>query len=124
MNEEGATCVAPFQYGADERIRTAGLLITNELLYQLSYIGLPRAGAASYQRHVEMEHSAPEGLQRRSQRRGGGLGAQDAGAELQGRKAQRGKGGQVAFAPAALGADGEADLGGGGELRVSSHFAG
>ncbi len=26
-------------HGADERIRTAGLLITNQLLYQLSYIG-------------------------------------------------------------------------------------
>ncbi len=25
--------------GADERIRTAGLLITNQLLYQLSYVG-------------------------------------------------------------------------------------
>ncbi len=25
---------------ADERIRTADLLITNELLYQLSYVGL------------------------------------------------------------------------------------
>ncbi len=25
--------------GADERIRTADLLITNQLLYQLSYIG-------------------------------------------------------------------------------------
>ena len=29
--------------GADERIRTADLLITNELLYQLSYVGLLRA---------------------------------------------------------------------------------
>ena len=27
--------------GADERNRTADLLITNQLLYQLSYIGLP-----------------------------------------------------------------------------------
>ncbi len=27
--------------GADGRIRTADLLITNQLLYQLSYIGLP-----------------------------------------------------------------------------------
>ena len=26
--------------GADERIRTADLLITNQLLYQLSYVGL------------------------------------------------------------------------------------
>ena len=26
-------------YGADARIRTADLLITNQLLYQLSYIG-------------------------------------------------------------------------------------
>lgn len=26
-------------YGADERNRTVDLLITNELLYQLSYIG-------------------------------------------------------------------------------------
>ena len=26
-------------HGADERIRTAGLLITNQLLYQLSYVG-------------------------------------------------------------------------------------
>ena len=27
--------------GADERDRTADLLITNQLLYQLSYVGLP-----------------------------------------------------------------------------------
>lgn len=27
-------------HGADERIRTADLLITNQLLYQLSYVGL------------------------------------------------------------------------------------
>ena len=27
-------------FGADERIRTADLLITNQLLYQLSYVGL------------------------------------------------------------------------------------
>ena len=27
-------------FGADERTRTADLLITNQLLYQLSYVGL------------------------------------------------------------------------------------
>ena len=27
------------RYGADERSRTADLLITNQLLYQLSYVG-------------------------------------------------------------------------------------
>ena len=31
--------VLVFQFGADERIRTAGLLITNQLLYRLSYVG-------------------------------------------------------------------------------------
>ena len=33
-------CLAntPFQSGADERNRTSDLLITNQLLYQLSYI--------------------------------------------------------------------------------------
>ena len=31
----------PLISGADGRIRTADLLITNQLLYQLSYIGLP-----------------------------------------------------------------------------------
>ncbi len=29
-------------YGADEEIRTLDLLITNQLLYQLSYIGIKR----------------------------------------------------------------------------------
>lgn len=29
----------PFLYGADGRNRTADLLITNQLLYRLSYIG-------------------------------------------------------------------------------------
>ena len=29
-------------YGADERTRTADLLITNQLLYQLSYVGMRR----------------------------------------------------------------------------------
>jgi hypothetical protein len=29
-----------YNAGADERIRTADLLITNQLLYQLSYVGL------------------------------------------------------------------------------------
>ena len=28
--------------GADGRVRTCDLLVTNELLYQLSYIGTPR----------------------------------------------------------------------------------
>ena len=31
--------------GADERIRTADLLITNQLLYQLSYVGLNQASS-------------------------------------------------------------------------------
>ena len=31
--------------GADERIRTADLLITNQLLYQLSYVGLNLASS-------------------------------------------------------------------------------
>ena len=31
-------------YGADERIRTADLLITNQLLYQLSYVGVESPG--------------------------------------------------------------------------------
>ena len=30
--------------GADERIRTADLRITNALLYQLSYVGIARYG--------------------------------------------------------------------------------
>ena len=30
------------KFGADERIRTADLLITNQLLYQLSYVGPTR----------------------------------------------------------------------------------
>ncbi len=30
--------------GADERIRTADLRITNALLYQLSYVGIARCG--------------------------------------------------------------------------------
>ncbi len=33
-NAERLDCI-----GADERSRTAGLLITNQLLYQLSYVG-------------------------------------------------------------------------------------
>ena len=37
-NSYTATCIRVF--GADERNRTVDLLITNELLYQLSYIGL------------------------------------------------------------------------------------
>ena len=32
------------KYGADERTRTADLLITSELLYQLSYVGLDCRG--------------------------------------------------------------------------------
>ena len=32
--------------GADERIRTADLHITNALLYQLSYVGMPATGEA------------------------------------------------------------------------------
>jgi hypothetical protein len=32
---------------ADERTRTADLLITSELLYLLSYVGLCRAGSIS-----------------------------------------------------------------------------
>ena len=28
-------------HGADEQARTADLLITNQLLYQLSYVGVP-----------------------------------------------------------------------------------
>ena len=28
------------EYGADERSRTSDLLITNQLLYQLSYVGV------------------------------------------------------------------------------------
>ncbi len=37
-NSHTAVCIRVF--GADERNRTVDLLITNELLYQLSYIGL------------------------------------------------------------------------------------
>ena len=37
-NSHTALCIRVF--GADERNRTVDLLITNELLYQLSYIGL------------------------------------------------------------------------------------
>ena len=33
----------PLIYGADKEIRTPDLLITNQLLYQLSYIGLEDA---------------------------------------------------------------------------------
>jgi hypothetical protein len=41
---------SPYQRGikrADERTRTADLLITSELLYQLSYVGLLRAQSIS-----------------------------------------------------------------------------
>jgi hypothetical protein len=36
-------CLTPFCFdsGADEQDRTADLLITNQLLYRLSYIGIP-----------------------------------------------------------------------------------
>ena len=33
--------------GADDRIRTGDLLITNQLLYQLSYVGLRRAAPSA-----------------------------------------------------------------------------
>ena len=37
------------KYGADERTRTVDLLITNELLYQLSYIGPDEPGTVAVQ---------------------------------------------------------------------------
>ena len=41
--EFGLTNRIPFKlFGADERSRTADLLITNQLLYQLSYVGFSR----------------------------------------------------------------------------------
>ena len=40
QREFGLTNRIPFKlFGADERSRTADLLITNQLLYQLSYVG-------------------------------------------------------------------------------------
>ena len=39
--------------GAAERIRTSDLLITNQLLYQLSYCGTPRFGRSRVRRHGE-----------------------------------------------------------------------
>jgi hypothetical protein len=43
MNQTRFTPQEPVEEtnGADERSRTADLLITNQLLYQLSYIGVP-----------------------------------------------------------------------------------
>ena len=41
----GGAFVSAREHGADDRIRTGDLLITNQLLYQLSYVGLdPAAG--------------------------------------------------------------------------------
>ena len=43
--------------GADGRIRTADLLITNQLLYQLSYIGLFANGCFSYMMPLSLSTS-------------------------------------------------------------------
>ncbi len=44
----------PFLKGAGRRIRTDDLLITNQLLYQLSYTGIYR-GKMAYRRQSETE---------------------------------------------------------------------
>ena len=44
-----------FEYGAGEEIRTPDLRITNALLYQLSYTGLPCCS-----RHLTLSSSAEE----------------------------------------------------------------
>ncbi len=50
-----------FESGADEQIRTADLLITNQLLYQLSYVGTGEpnldSSAAPYVHASEAEPS-------------------------------------------------------------------
>lgn len=42
-------CVVHHHPGADDRIRTGDLLITSELLYQLSYIGGYLVGRAGFE---------------------------------------------------------------------------
>ena len=39
LDRDTGIAVSQLKSGADERIRTADLLITNQLLYQLSYVG-------------------------------------------------------------------------------------
>ena len=51
---------------ADERTRTADLLITSELLYQLSYVGLVRAQSISQGRRAFTCIGLTEGLAGRS----------------------------------------------------------
>ena len=41
MGMQSSVWTTPLGNGADGRIRTADLRITNALLYRLSYIGLP-----------------------------------------------------------------------------------
>src|SRR5262245_51729542 len=53
--------------GAGERIRTSGLLITNQLLCQLSYTGRYSFGGRSISVNVEWDHAArPQNTARRS----------------------------------------------------------
>ena len=41
LQPRALVCLANHPYGAEERNRTPNLLITSELLYQLSYLGMP-----------------------------------------------------------------------------------
>ena len=39
--DDDLRCEASVKYGAEKRSRTVDIFITNELLYQLSYFGVP-----------------------------------------------------------------------------------
>ncbi len=45
-----------YKNGANDRIRTDDLLITNELLYQLSYIGMPSLQGLYYNSFLKKDN--------------------------------------------------------------------